>query len=178
MGVIEQRKFTLCPTEADYEFSLLFVECEFCSRLFASCCIHKSYGGDLYRTELEGGRCCHFSKLVFTDGACSNNGLDGAKGGLGITIGVSEEYCWSTPVTDAVDPSAAARTNQRAELLAAIEGLKKLEDRFREDHHTSTGYIPKQKRREYIVVSDSEYVVKGITEWFPTWRVGPYCRTC
>ena len=175
MGVIEQRKFTVCPSEADYDFSLLFVECDFCGRLFASCCTHKSYGGDLYRTELEGGRCCHFSELVFTDGACSNNGLDGAKAGLGITIGVSEEYCWSIPVTDAVDP-AAARTNQRAELLAAIEGLKKL-DRFKEDHHTSATRVHPKQSREYIVVTDSEYVVKGITEWFPTWRVGPYCRT-
>jgi len=74
-------------------------------------------------------------------------------------------------VTDAVDP-AAPRTNQRAELLAAIEGLKKLEeDRFEEEHHTSTTRVhPKEKHREYIVVTDSEYVVKGITEWFPTWR--------
>ena len=67
-------------------------------------------------------------------------------------------------MTDAVDPDAV-RTNQRAELLAAIEGLKKLEENRFEPVHTC------------IVITDSAYVVKGITEWFPTWRVGPHCRT-
>lgn len=176
MGNIEERKFILCPTVADYDLSHLIVECHSCTGLSAACCNHNSFGGDMYQT---GRRCCPFTRLVFTDGACSNNGLEGAKAGLGITIGSAEEYCWSIPVDDAVDPGAA-RTNQRAELLAAIEGLKKLEEvrQFTEDHGPSPrGSHPNQTHRdEYVVVTDSEYVVKGITEWFPTWRVGPYCH--
>lgn len=75
---------------------------------------------------------------------------------------------------DAVDP-VGPRTSQRAELLAAIEGLKQLETSNRLRKGDS---LHKPPRRDtdtlgptYIVVADSEYVVKGITEWFPTWRV-------
>jgi ribonuclease HI len=92
-----------------------------------------------------------------------------------MTIGDDEEYCWSITVEDPVDPDGP-RTNQRAELLATIEGLKQLENVNRiqaideamgkgDSHHTNN------LRSTHIVVADSEYVVKGITEWFPTWRV-------
>ena len=84
-------------------------------------------------------------------------------------------------VDDTLD--TAPRTNQRAELLAAIEGLKKLElvRQSRPDledevnHSKSTTHrraiVNEDYRATYIVVTDSEYVVKGITEWFPEWRV-------
>ena len=78
-----------------------------------------------------------------------------------LPLASSKEDCWNITVDDTVDPGAA-RTNQRAELLAAIAGLNKLKESYEED------------RGEYIVVTDSEYVVKGITEWFPTWRVRLY----
>lgn len=71
-------------------------------------------------------------------------------------MGRDDKHSWSIPVDDDIDPGVP-RTSQRAELLAAIEGLKKL-------HNVA--------RNNMVVVSDSEYVVKGITEWFPSWRVG------
>ncbi len=49
--------------------------------------------------------------MVFTDGACSNNGTV-AKAGLGITLG--GEHSWSIPVDDARAPQT--KPNQRAEL--------------------------------------------------------------
>ena len=109
--------------------------------------------------------------MVFTDGACSNNGLVNARAGLGITLGGDEEYSWSISVNDTIDPGAP-RTNQRAELLAAIEGLKKLNvagecNGKPAKHHNNEDFY----RSTYIVVTDSEYVVKGITEWLPSWRV-------
>ena len=165
---IEQRKFTLCPSMVDYEFSHLIVKCHLCARFFAACCLHKSFGGDLYQDKRP---CCHHSQVVFTDGACSDNGRDNAKAGLGITIGTEEEFCWSIAVDDAVDPDAA-QTSQRAELLAAIEGLKKLEERH-ETYYTAATDPKQEDRNEYVVSTDSEYVVKGITEWFPAWRVSP-----
>ena len=124
---------------------------------------------------------CHHFQLVFVDGACSNNGRDNAKAGLGITIGNDEEYCWSIAVEDAVDPDGP-RINQRAELLAAIEGLKQLDNVNRiqaiykatgkgDSHYKLARRHTDDQRSTYIVVADSEYVVKGITEWFPTWRV-------
>lgn len=80
-----------------------------------------------------------------------------------------DEYSWSIPVDDTVDPGP--RTNQRAELLAAIEGLKKLHECNERHKKSAMRHKDKDDDRLYIVVTDSEYVVKGITEWFPTWRV-------
>jgi ribonuclease HI len=97
-----------------------------------------------------------------------------------MTIGDDEQYCWSIIVDDAVDPDGP-RTNQRAEVLAAIEGLKLLDAvnqlqaihkaMGQGDSHHKPASRHTDGPRTYIVVADSEYVVKGITEWFPTWRV-------
>lgn len=163
---------------ASYDLNYLVVQCPSCTRFFAACCLHGSLGGDLTPPK---GELCHHHQVVFIDGACSNNGRDGARAGIGITIGEDEEYCWSVAVDDMVDPDAP-RTNQRAELLAGIEGLKKLEERYRieeiykalgdqDDHHRPTRCHKDEPRSTYIIVTDSEYVVKGITEWLPTWRV-------
>ena len=84
-------------------------------------------------------------------------------------------------VEDAVDPDGL-RTNQCAKLLAVIEGLKQLDDVNQieaiykamgkgDSHHKPARRHTDDPRSTYIVVSDSEYVVRGITEWLPTWRV-------
>ena len=56
------------------------------------------------------------------------------------------------------------RTSQRAELLAAIEGVRR--SAFG-DVHPYYGNAPRAR----IIVSDSEYVVRGMTEWLPQWKV-------
>jgi len=163
---------------AGYDLEHLITQCPVCTRFFAACCPDKTFGGDW---ALPNEIPCHHFQLVFIDGACSNNGRDDAKAGLGMTIGDDEEYCWSIAVEDAVDPDGP-RTNQRAELLAAIEGLKQLDDVNRiqpiyeamgkgDSHHKPARRHTDDPNSTYIVVADSEYVVKGITEWFPTWRV-------
>ena len=175
---IEQRKFTFCPTLAGYDLENLITQCPSCARFFAACCPHGFFGGDL---ALPNEDSCHHLQLVFIDGACSNNGQDDAKAGLGMTIGDDEEHCWSIAVQEALDPDGP-RTNQRAELLAAIEGLKKLQNVNRieainealgkgDSHHKSARRHTDNPHSTYIVASDSEYVVKGITEWLPAWRV-------
>lgn len=124
----------------------------------------------------------HYFQLVFSDGACFNNGQgDAAKAGLGIVISdVDVDLFWSIAVDDTLD--TAPRTNQRAELLAAIEGLKKLELENQNccsvlgDEINHSSIANEDYRGTYIVVTDSEYVVKGITEWFPQWRVS--CHSC
>ncbi|KAF8883650.1 ribonuclease H-like domain-containing protein [Gymnopilus junonius] len=171
---VEDRQVVFCPSLARLEVSELIVECHNCHRYFAACCLHSSFGGDLYEPEKSH---CEHGKLVFTDGACSNNGSAQAKAGLGISIGGEgglHDHSWSISVDDSVD-FEAPRTNQRAELLAAIEGLNRLE--LASQHDVSHGHKPafdrqhtKEDRATYVVVTDSEYVVKGITEWFPSWR--------
>ncbi|EDR10059.1 uncharacterized protein LACBIDRAFT_317996 [Laccaria bicolor S238N-H82] len=175
---IEQRKFNFCPSLAGLDLENLINQCLECTRFFGACCLHQSYGGDLAVPNKD---VCHHFQIVFIDGACSNNGREDAKAGLGITIGDDESYCWSIAVNDAADPNGP-RTNQRAELLAAIEGLQLLANVNRlnaiheamgmgDEHHKPARRNTDEFGPTYVVVADSEYVVKGITEWLPTWRV-------
>ncbi|KAJ7069289.1 ribonuclease H-like domain-containing protein [Mycena amicta] len=74
------------------------------------------------------------------------------------------------------------RTSQRAELLAAIKGLELLIANDSGHGHNSgernhlTGHHLRGANEEsapegvYIVVTDSEYVVQGITDWVPQWK--------
>ena len=171
---IQDRKFFFCEKLSAFDPADLIVQCPTCTRFFAACCQHDSFGGNLYDPEKP---VCQHLQLVFTDGACSNNGRGyAARAGLGIVIG-DDDFSWSITVDDALD--SAPRTNQRAELLAAIQALKKLEQLHHpcsdiEDEKNYSGARRRANddyRATHIVVTDSEYVVKGITEWFPEWRV-------
>lgn len=79
---------------------------------------------------------------IYTDGACRGN--PGA-GGWGVLLryGDVEKHLYG---------AAAATTNNRMELTAAIEALKALK-------------VPAQVR----MWTDSKYVLQGITEWLPNW---------
>jgi len=169
---IVERKFSFCPAFAGKELNTLIVQCPLCTRLVAACCSPRCI--EIYNSEK---RVCHDIQLIFTDGACSNNGRQHAAkaAGLGIAIG-DDDYSWSIAVDDTLD--TGPRTSQRAELLAAIEGLKKMKLLYQScsdvddeaTHSKSAAIANEDYRATYIVVTDSEYVVKGITEWFPQWR--------
>jgi ribonuclease HI len=115
---------------------------------------------------------CHHFRTIFTDGACIKNGRPEAKAGAGVAVGSTDANQLSIPITDSEDTSPE-RSNQRAELYAAKSGLQylaKLEE-----------LNPKERSRElkrqpeaWIIAIDSEYVVKGLTEWMRTWRVCSY----
>lgn len=79
---------------------------------------------------------------MFTDGACSGNP---GPGGWGVILRAGpheKELSGSHPQT----------TSNRMELTAAIEGLNAL-----------------KQPSKVTVHADSQYVVKGITEWLPGW---------
>jgi len=65
-------------------------------------------------------------------------------------------------VDDSVD--TGPRTNQRAELLAAMEGLKMLAE------HAEKKKAGKRGQNEWVIATDSEYVVKGMSEWVASWK--------
>jgi ribonuclease HI len=80
---------------------------------------------------------------MFTDGACKGNP---GPGGWGVVLrmGTHEKELWG---------SEAHTTNNRMELMAAIEGLKAL------------------KRPCRVKLStDSTYVMQGLTKWIHGWR--------
>lgn len=80
---------------------------------------------------------------IFTDGACSGNPGPGGWGAI-LLSGASEREMWG---------GEAATTNNRMELTAAIEALRALKRACRVELHT-----------------DSQYVMKGISEWLPGWK--------
>jgi len=82
---------------------------------------------------------------VFTDGACLNNPGPGGWG-----------YILRDPATGKqIERSAGVErtTNNRMELQAVIEALKALREPCRVE-----------------LIGDSEYVLKGLTEWMPGWK--------
>lgn len=82
------------------------------------------------------------SATIYCDGACSGNPGAGGWACIVETDGTQQEY------------SGGARhtTNNQMELQALIEGLK----------HAPRG-VPLK------IVTDSEYLAKGVTQWLKTW---------
>lgn len=113
---------------------------------------------------------CHHYPLAMVDGACSDNGRLGAIAGIGGTIALNSG--WSEIVDEQMD-GGAPRTSQRAELLAALEGLAVLTGPYNNDESNSCDDHRRRhsgKPVEMVIATDSQYVAKGITEWFPTWK--------
>ena len=80
---------------------------------------------------------------IFTDGACRGNPGPGGWGALLRYRGNERELRGAAPAT----------TNNRMELLAALEALRAL------------------KRRSRVhLQTDSQYVMNGITTWLPGWK--------
>jgi ribonuclease HI len=83
------------------------------------------------------------SVIIYTDGACRGNP---GVGGWGVILsykGTVKELCGGDKDT----------TNNRMELMAAIQALEAL-----------------TKPCAVQLYSDSSYVLKGITEWMPNWK--------
>lgn len=81
--------------------------------------------------------------LLFTDGACRGNPGPGGWGVLMRYGSVEKELCGGEKNT----------TNNRMELMAAIEGLKALKESC-----------------EVEITTDSQYVRQGIMEWLANWK--------
>jgi ribonuclease HI len=80
---------------------------------------------------------------MFTDGACRGNPGPGGWGAVLRYQGTEKELFGGEPET----------TNNRMELMAAIQGLESL-----------------SKPCEVLLTTDSQYVMKGATEWMAGWK--------
>ena len=70
------------------------------------------------------GSPCYYVQLIFTDGACINNGALEAVAGIGVALGTLDFRRHYFPVDNELENPSQKRTSQRAELLAAIKGLE------------------------------------------------------
>lgn len=95
---------------------------------------------------------------------------------MGLAGGTAEGLQYTIPINGDVD-KGQKRTSQRAELLAAINGVlfmaraDELNDSPTGDAMESMNYGPRDSRKAWVIATDSEYVVKGITDWLPAWKV-------
>ena len=165
---IYNRKLTLCPTTESLSVDELVKECPECHQFVLFCC---SCHQKKFRFPLspQPSTPCHHFRLIFTDGACMRNGQPEAKSGVGVAIGSTDASQLSIPITDSED-SFPVRSNQRAELYAARLGLLFLAG-LDELYTKKLSRQLKEEPKAWIIATDSEYVVKGLTEWLPTWRV-------
>lgn len=160
-GISPSRKFLWCDTLAQRTTELLIDVCSECTLFHLVCCQHRQLPDHKTRP-------CHHYPALFVHGACAEEGEIGATAGVGGLFGGKPESRWSMRVGDELD-AEGPRTAQRAELLAALAGL----ERFAASVATCPLALGKKLHvhPECVVVSDSEYLVTGVTEWFPTWRV-------
>lgn len=161
-GIIYNRKLILCPATADWSVPELLKECPECNDFLLYCCACNK------QLDLPRSRPCHHFRIIFTDGACMNNGRPEAKAGVGVAYGENDGSQLSMPITDSAD-NFPLRSNQRAELYAAKLGLEFLAEADRINTKEPSGKS-KGESKAWIIATDSEYVVKGMTEWLPTWR--------
>ena len=96
---------------------------------------------------------------IFTDGACSDNGRRGARGGFGVYFYSDRQ----TPSLDISEPlmNNEQQTNNRAELRAIQAALDAIET-------NSTRWL--QNHEIFYVWSDSEYCINSLTKWAPGWK--------
>lgn len=87
---------------------------------------------------------------IYTDGSCPNNGSPFTRAGWGAYL-INPEG--KTLKLAAPVPRDQPQTNNRAELLAALEALKRC-----------------RKPGPITVYSDSQLLVKGASEWLPNWK--------
>lgn len=90
--------------------------------------------------------------IVYTDGACSNNGFAGSKAGCGVYFPGHPELSCKVPLL------GEHQTNQRAELEAIRHAL-----RIANQH-------PDLQDTELEIRTDSQYAIKGLTEWSVNWE--------
>jgi ribonuclease HI len=81
--------------------------------------------------------------VVYTDGACRGNPGPGGWGAVLMAGGKTKEIKGGEPAT----------TNNRMELMAAIQALETLNKPCQVELHT-----------------DSQYVMKGVTQWIHGWK--------
>ncbi|XP_070556831.1 ribonuclease H1-like [Ptychodera flava] len=86
--------------------------------------------------------------VVYTDGACSSNGRNGARAGLGVYWGPEHPK----NISERID---GRQTNQRAEMLAAVRALETAKE---------------MNIKSLAIYTDSMFTINCITQWIHNWK--------
>lgn len=95
---------------------------------------------------------------IFTDGACSDNGRRGARGGFGVYVYSLADRSWDRSLPLLNDEP---QTNNRGELKAiqcALDIIQSLMPKLKDEYDV------------YWIWSDSEYSINCLTKWADGWR--------
>lgn len=87
--------------------------------------------------------------VIYTDGACSNNGKPSAKAGIGIYYSLQNKETFP----NVSERLIGKQTNQRAELSAILRALQMTTNTSRNIH----------------IFTDSQYSIDAVTKWYPNW---------
>jgi len=91
--------------------------------------------------------------IIYTDGACINNGSKLAKAGIGIHFSKRNKIKFDD-VSESLEATDENKvTNQRAELYAILKALR----------------ITKEITNHIIIFTDSEYSINCVMRWFASW---------
>ena len=166
---IIDRKLVFCNRLQTFDTKELITACPDCHRSFVYCC---SYCWAFPNAP----RPCHHYRIIFTGSACHLNGQVGATAGIGIVYGEDTPSQVATPITSSLDPGQQ-RTSRRTELLAVLIALKLM---VVMDRQIETALVERDVHhrirhsgKAWVFATDSEYVVKGMTEWLRGWKVKP-----
>ena len=110
------------------------------------------------------------AQIVYTDGACPSNGKDSSTAGIGIFYGIND------PRNISLRLPGLYQTNQRAELYAVVKTLETYPSPPPPPSSSSSSH-PLPQDRMLVIVTDSKYVIKGITEWSLTWERNNYLNS-
>lgn len=107
------------------------------------------------------GMLSRYMDLIFiaVDGACRGNGTPNAKSAIGVYFAEDSPHNISLPI------HGILQTSQSAELAACLMALRKVNEIW---HEFPSGL------HEVVIKADSEYIVKGMTEWVFKWRKSGY----
>ena len=92
--------------------------------------------------------------IAYTDGACSGNP---GPGGWGVVLRTVLPD--GSPYSKTLYGGERLTTNNRMELMGVLQALKAL-----------------RKPNEVYIYSDSAYVITGVTDWVPKWKVNNWKR--
>ncbi|THU86997.1 ribonuclease H-like protein [Dendrothele bispora CBS 962.96] len=194
---ISNRLFKFCEHMFDNKplSELTTKVCSSCNRFYGPCCQHYNrpyyFPCHYYKLVFTDGACLSNGQrgVIVMEGLTFGRRPPSSRAGIGAAAGQGKSEQRSKPVDDTMDPGMP-RTSQRAELLGALEGLDLLSTLWKEALREAAkkkkrvhGEVKKHRSRDqtneddddddsqkWIVATDSEYVVRGITQWYPAWK--------